>query len=81
MRASRVQAFRYSSARAAEGVNMAVFELEAFMERTPGAVHDWYCVAERARVEFNRLSTLDKELLVFLREDFIVDGVLPVPSA
>jgi len=81
MREAAVEAFRYVSARDAEGgINIGVFAPIAFASRKPRRLHAWRSVAGRDRVEFSRRDYFEKEGYRFAREQFLVRGVLPRPA-
>ena len=81
MRNARVEAFRYRSARDAEGgVNLAVIDPRAFAEKKPHAFETWWCRVERDGVECLRKSHIDRSSVRFPRDQFLVRGKLPSPS-
>jgi hypothetical protein len=81
MRDAGVEAFRYRSARDAQGgVNLAVIQPRAFAEKKPHAFETWWCHVERDGVECMRKSHLDRSSVRFLRDEFLVRGKLPSPS-
>ncbi len=80
MREAGVQAFRYPSARDAEGVNVGVLDPAAFGRRAPHAFETWHCTATRGRVELRKRDYFTRRSLSFLRERFVVDGRLPAPA-
>jgi len=81
MRAAGVQACLYLSARARpRAVNVAVFE-NVFRPRRPTDERRWVCASTRARVELRADRLLGREeRYLFEREQFLVDGALPVPA-
>jgi hypothetical protein len=82
MRAARVEAFTYRSARDSEGgTNVALFCERAFAERKPSSVETWWCRVERARVEFAEKSHFRRTAMAFSRDEFLVNGRLPSPAA
>ncbi len=87
MRAAGVEAFRYRSARDAEGgSNLALFTPAAFAARRPTAFETWLCVTGRDGVEFTRRDLArprgrrTRETLGFPRAQFLVAGELPAPA-
>ena len=81
MRAARVEAVRYQSARDVEGgVNVAVFVPRAFAGR-PRRVERWHCVATRERVELSKRDYFERAAHVFTRSAFLVQGRLPSPAS
>ncbi len=81
MRAARVEAFRYPSARdPAGGANVGVFDARAFGRRTPHALETWHCIAARAGVELRKRDYFARLSHAFPRELFLVEGTLPAPA-
>lgn len=81
MRRDGVEAFRFVSARDLEGgVNCALFTPRAFAARRPGGFRSWICVTERSGVEMALKDPLGSRVYYFPREDFEVDGALPLPA-
>jgi hypothetical protein len=81
MRAARVEAFMYRSARDIEGgTNVGLFSALAFTERKPSGVETWWCRVERERVEFAKKSHFERDSTAFSREEFLVGGRLPSPA-
>lgn len=80
MRADRVAAFRYPSARDPEGVNVGVLAPGAFGTATPRDFEMWSCTATRDRVELVRRDFFARLAFVFERAAFLVDGRLPAPA-
>lgn len=82
MRDARVDLFRHPSARDPEGgVNVGAFSHTVFGTAKPRTLQTWHCTATRARVELVKLDYFQQQALTFLRETFLVAGVLPAPSA
>lgn len=80
MRKAGVEAFRYRSARDAEGgVNLALFTPSAFATRRPSAPHTWHATATKERVDFVRKDGLERSTFAFARREFEVRGSLPRP--
>jgi hypothetical protein len=81
MRAAGVQAFRYTSARAAEGGTcVAAFDPAVFGRRQPRDLQTWHCTATRDGVEVVRRDYFQRATLSFQRAQFLVDGRLPAPA-
>jgi hypothetical protein len=81
MRQAAVEAFRYPSARDRQGgVNVGVFTPAVFGGARPREMEAWHCTATRRRVECVRRDFFDATAFTFPREDFLVDGRLPVPA-
>jgi hypothetical protein len=81
MRASGVEAFRYLSARDAEGgIGFAVFVPTVFGNAKPRSFETWYCAASRERVEITQADYFKRDSCAFPREQFLVQGVLPAPA-
>ena len=80
MRAARIEAFLYRSARDREGGrNVGVLSGLAFAQKRPTAFQTWTCVANKRRVEFTRTDLHGRDQYVFDREQFEIDGHLPRP--
>jgi hypothetical protein len=82
MRASKIEAFLFTSARArAKGTNVGLF-VPAFASRRPKRYETWTCSADRSKVELSQKSIARTKTvrLAFAREDFLVGGKLPSPS-
>ena len=81
MRSAGVEAFRYTSARDAEGgVNVGLLTPQAFTSKRPGTMQVWRATASPAVVELRRHDLLRPELFTFPREQFLVRGKLPRPA-
>lgn len=81
MRAARVEAFRYTSARDVRGgVNVGVFAPRAFAGRRPRRIETWRCVAGHEGVEVGKRDYFERTLHRFPRSDFLVKGRLPAPA-
>jgi len=81
MRAAGVQAFRYRSARDInDGVNVGAFSADVFGRRGPRALETWHSVATREQVELRRRDYFKRASYLFLRDDFLVNGILPSPA-
>jgi hypothetical protein len=80
MREDGIECCLFVSARAASGVNLAVFD-NVFAPKKPSGEERWSCAATRAQVEFSAAVLLgDARSFVFPREHFEVDGRLPAPA-
>lgn len=82
MRAAQVELFRYRSARDAEGgTNVGAFTPTVFHHATPQRLERWHCTATRGAVDFTRGDlTRTREVHVFDRTQFLLDGRLPSPA-
>ncbi len=81
MRAVGVQAFRYPSARdPLHGACVGLFDPAAFAANRPTTTQTWHCFASREQVEFLRRDHARASQYRFVREEFLVDGVLPAPA-
>lgn len=81
MRAARVDAFCYPSARDAEGgINFAAFVASVFGKAKPRLFETWYCSASRERVDVTQGDYFARQRFVFLRAQFLADGTLPSPA-
>ncbi len=81
MRADGVEAVRYRSARDVRGGDcLAVFHPAAFASPRPSQPQSWYAVVTREGVEISKRDVFRRELYIFPREDFLVDGRLPAPA-
>jgi hypothetical protein len=82
MRGAGVEAFRYPSARDAQGgVNVGAFTPAVFGAARPRGFETWHCTATRRRVEIVRRDFSETTAFVFPRDEFLVRGRLPVPAA
>jgi hypothetical protein len=80
MRADRVEAIRYFSARDLHGgTNLAVFSLAAFASQTVSPIQTWYCTVTGSTVEFQR-ELVKTSRFVFRVTDYLVKGKLPAPA-
>lgn len=81
MRAANVELFRYPSARDTEGgVNVGIFSPAAFSTTRPRSMETWRCTATREWVEIVKRDYFEQSAFTFLREAFLVDGLLPAPA-
>ena len=81
MRDAGVELFRYPSARDAEGgANVGAFVQAVFGVARPRGLETWHCTATRARVELAKRDYFARESFSFLRDSFLIDGVLPAPA-
>ena len=81
MREAGVEAFRYPSARDAEGgVSVGAFTPSMFGRTKPTSLESWYCAASRERVDVTRGDYFTRETFAFARGTFLVDGALPAPA-
>jgi hypothetical protein len=81
MRSASVEAFRFPSARDAEGgVNVGAFTPAVFGRTKPTSLESWHCAAARERVDVTRGDYFTRETFAFAREQFLVEGRLPSPA-
>lgn len=81
MRAARVEAFCYPSARDIEGgVNVAVFVPSVFGKARPKILETWHCAASRERVDLTKGDYFARSGFTFARPQFLVKGQLPSPA-
>ena len=81
MRSAGVEAFRYPSARDAEGgINVATFVASVFGNTKPKLLETWHCSASRDRVEITQGDYFKRNRFAFPRSQFLVKGVLPAPA-
>lgn len=82
MRADGIEAFRYTSARAADAAtNIGLFSPKAFASTKPITVpQSWNCTITTAGdVAFEHETVGGVDRFLFHRSDFLVDGQLPSP--
>jgi hypothetical protein len=81
MRSAGVEAFRYPSARDAEGgINIAAFVPSVFGNTKPRSLETWHCSASRDSVEITQGDYFKRDRFAFPRAQFLVKGVLPAPA-
>jgi hypothetical protein len=80
MRQAAVELFRFPSSRDPGGVNIGAFTPSVFGNARPRDLETWHCTASRARVEFTTRDYFKREAILFVREQFLVGGVLPAPA-
>jgi len=81
MRDAKVEAFRYVSARDAEGgVNVGVFVPSAFGRAKPKSFQTWHCAASRERIDLTHADYFARSDFAFPRDQFLVNDVLPSPA-
>ncbi len=83
MRAAQVEMFCFLSARdTLGGVNVGAFTPDVFRKASPQHFERWHCTATRGAVDFTRGDLVRKrDVHVFERTQFLVDGVLPAAAA
>jgi hypothetical protein len=80
LRADRVEAIRYFSARDIHGgTNIAVISLAAFASESVNPIQTWYCTVTGSTVEFQR-ELVKTSRFVFDVTDYRVAGKLPAPA-
>ena len=81
MREAGVEAFRYPSARDAEGgINVAAFVPSVFRKSKPKALETWHCSASREAVDVAQGDYFVRRRFEYRRDQFLVKGVLPAPA-
>jgi hypothetical protein len=82
MREAGVELFLFRSARDAEGgLNVGAFTPAVFRAAKPQHFQRWHCVTTRETVEFVRADLSGARTgFVYVRAQFLVDGVLPRPA-
>lgn len=81
MRDAGVEAFRYPSARDAEGgVNVAAFIPSVFGKSKPKALETWHCAASRDGVDVTQGDYFVRRRFAYRREQFLVRGSIPAPA-
>lgn len=79
LREAGIEAFEYLSARdPAGGINVALFTVRAFAEPTPLWKQSWLCDTREDEVSFYNKT---QGTWTYRRKQFLVDGILPLPSA
>lgn len=80
MRAARVEAFEYRSARCPlGGSNVALYTPQALAEKRPRNLLPWFCETTAGYVAFKSAQAPDTPRL-FRWDDFLVAGRLPLPA-
>ncbi|HSC68260.1 MAG TPA: RES family NAD+ phosphorylase [Cellvibrio sp.] len=80
MRAARVEAFEYQSARAQQqGCCVGLFVTAALAQKKPTNMAQWLCELGATEVAFKQLG--QKEIIRFPLDNFLIDGRLPMPAA
>ena len=81
MRGAGVEAFKYPSARDAEGgVNVGAFAPSVFGKAKPKLLETWHCAAARERVDLTQGDYFTRRRFMFPRAQFLIRGVLPSPA-
>jgi hypothetical protein len=81
MRTAGVDAFKYPSARDADGgANVAAFNPSVFGRAKPKSLETWYSSASHERVDITQGDYFARQRFEFLRDQFLVDGALPSPA-
>ena len=79
MREQGIEAFEYLSARDPQrGINVALFAPTAFATAKPTILDEWLCQTSANRVSY--YSRPGGGIRAFGREQFLVDGQLPLPA-
>ena len=61
-------------------VNVGILSPAAFGSAKPRGLETWHCTANRKRVEITKRDYFARETFAFAREEFLVEGALPVPG-
>jgi hypothetical protein len=80
MRLAGVEAFKYPSARAPDGMNVGAFTWAVFGRSRPKDLRSWHCTSSRQRVEMVERAYFGRHTSVFPRSSFLVNGELPAPA-
>jgi hypothetical protein len=81
MREEGVEAFRYPSARDAEGgINVAAFVPSVFGKSKPKSLETWHCSASREAVDVAQGDYFVRRRFEYRRGQFLVRGALPAPA-
>ncbi len=83
MREAGLEVFHYRSARDPRaGKNMGVFTPRVFVNKEPRRhTQSWHAIATRSYVEFSRQNIFQRDTHRFDRDDYEVDGKLPIPAS
>jgi hypothetical protein len=83
MRAGGIEAFSFQSARDPSGKNVGVFTLNAFSPKAPieEEYRGWIAYVTRQSITIYRVPGMRDDQITFTRHQFIIDGVLPHPTA
>ena len=80
MRAAKVEAFEYQSARDPEKNHcVGLFIPAALTQKKPSDMTQWLCELSATEVAFKQLGK--SEIIRFALDSFLVDGKLPLPAA
>lgn len=84
MRESGVDAIKYTSARDPQGINLALFTPNAFLNKKPHAssLQSWilYTSPDKQRIEFNQTHSMTPKKFIFTVDQFFIDNELPFPA-
>jgi len=82
MRDCGVEMFRYRSARdPSAGTNIGLLVPAVFSVRRPRRLETWRSASTTGAVEFSKHDYFNRRAVVFTRDQFEADGVLPNPGA
>jgi hypothetical protein len=73
-----INLIRYPSARITEGINVAITEPSVIASKQPLNQQNWWCLTQYDKVSFNQAG--QGQPLNFYRDDFLVNGSLPLPA-
>ncbi|KXI27314.1 RES family NAD+ phosphorylase [Paraglaciecola hydrolytica] len=75
---AQVDVIRYPSARIENGINIAIVNPQAIISTEPESCQNWLCLTLTDKVSFTQSA---RSLpLTFYREDFLLDGHIPMPA-
>lgn len=75
----KTDVIRFYSARHLGHANVAIAEPKAIISKSPNSIQSWLCRTSIGRISFSSRET--KFPISFARQDFMLDGKLPRPSA
>lgn len=74
----QVDLIRYRSARAQNGINIAIVKPQTILSKEPESCQTWLCLTLPDKVSFTQLG--DGQPLTYQRSEFLIDGQLPIPA-
>ena len=74
----QIEVIRYQSARAQDGMNIAIAKPTAIVSKEPESCQNWLCLTQSNKVSFTQAG--QGQPLTFNLHDFMHKGVLPVPA-
>ncbi|NCP63958.1 MAG: RES family NAD+ phosphorylase [Paraglaciecola sp.] len=73
-----INLIRYPSARILGAMNVAIAQPSVIVSKQPLNQQNWWCLTQHDKVSFNQAG--QGKPLSFYRDDFLVDGSLPLPA-